>query len=90
MSKIKIGSLIVRLYNGRKLKRRYTGKGVSDWRKIYAKLASAENVTRYFIRVVYGKGENRLGNVVQLVNEYDGPSLKEARKAFSAFLEDSL
>lgn len=68
----------VKLYNGRKIVRRWMTQDKTKWRKLYAKLASAGRQTRYFIRVSDENG---------MKNEYDGDNLQEAKKALSAFLE---
>lgn len=69
--------IIIRLYNSKnKVIRRLIGKR-DNWRKLYAKLASA-GARKYLVRVEYEQDG---------FNEYEGTEATEAKRALKAFLE---
>lgn len=77
--------IYIRLYRKNKVIKRYIG-GRANWRKVYAKLASAV-AEKYFIRVEYGKQMSVFGTKEMFFNEYEGDSVVDAKKAFKAFIE---
>lgn len=82
--------IIIRTYNRKnKLKARRIGNR-NKWAKMYGKLrqvVAKNDIFRIVVRVEYGKKENVYGEKELFWNEYDGNSLKEAKKALSAFIE---
>ena len=78
--------ITIRIYQGKKVVKRMIGTR-ENWRRLYAKLASARHQTRYFIRVEYGYDKDVFGERVMFDNKYDGDNQKEAKEALRAFLE---
>jgi hypothetical protein len=78
--------IIIRLYDAKgSVIKRITGSR-ENWRKMYAKLASAV-AQKYLVRVEYGIGPTAQKTREMFFNEYEGSSLSEAKVALKAFLE---
>lgn len=82
--------ILLRIYRNQKLIKKTNPADRSKWRKLYSKLAWAQNKKgqfKYYIHVEYGYKINNWGKRCMFYNSGTYTNIHEAKEAFKAFIE---